>query len=134
MARPASTTKLLTAVAALHVLGPDHRFTTRAVLEGQGEQRRVVLVGGGDPYLLSKPDRRRDEPAYPARADLRTLARQRPPRARRPGRSGRAALGYDDSLFTGPEVNPHWEPSYVPDGVVAPITALWVDEGRPAAG
>ena len=35
-ARPASTTKLLTAIAALHVLGPDHRFTTQAVLQGQG--------------------------------------------------------------------------------------------------
>jgi D-alanyl-D-alanine carboxypeptidase/D-alanyl-D-alanine-endopeptidase (penicillin-binding protein 4) len=43
-------------------------------------------------------------------------------------------LGYDDSLFTGPAVNPAWEPDYVPDGVVSPITALWVDQGRPAEG
>ena len=131
-ARPASTTKLLTAIAALHVLGPDHRFTTQAVLQGQGKQRRVVLVGGGDPYLASKPAAK-DEPAYPARADLRTLARLTAAALADQG-IRRAALGYDDTLFTGPEVNPHWEPSYVPDGVVSPITALWADEGRPASG
>jgi len=131
-ARPASTTKLLTAVAALHVLGPDHRFTTQAVLQGQGQQRRVVLVGGGDPYLASKPAAK-DEPTYPGRADLRTLARLTAAALADQG-IRKAALGYDDTLFTGPEVNPHWEPSYVPDGVVSRITALWADEGRPASG
>jgi len=43
-------------------------------------------------------------------------------------------LAYDDSLFTGPAVNPTWEPGYVPDGVVSPISALWVDEGRDPVG
>src|SRR4051794_9396955 len=72
-ARPASTTKLLTATAALHVLGPAHRFATTTVLEGRGRHRTVVLVGGGDPYLASKPATKA-EAVYPARADLRTLA------------------------------------------------------------
>ena len=91
-----------------------------------------MLVGGGDPYLASKPAAK-DEPAYPARADLRTLARLTAAALADQG-IRRAALGYDDTLFTGPDVNPHWEPSYVPDGVVSPITALWADEGRPASG
>ncbi len=110
-ARPASTTKLLTAAAALHVLGPDHRFTTSVVLDGRGKQRRVVLVGGGDPFLASKPAAK-DEPAYPERADLRTLARQTARALSEQGRT-RVRLAYDDSLFTGPDVSPRWEPSYV---------------------
>ncbi len=131
-ALPASTTKLLTAAAALHVLGPDHRFTTKVVLEGHGKKRRLVLVGGGDPYLASKPAPK-DEPVYPHRADLRTLARTT---ARALAGQGvrRVRLAYDDSLFTGPQASPRWEKTYLPDGVVAPITALWADEGHPADG
>ncbi len=131
-ARPASTTKLLTATAALHVLGPEHRFTTRVVLEGTGKQRRLVLVGGGDPYLASKPAEK-DEPVYPHRADLRTLARKAASALEQQG-VRRVRLAYDDSLFTGPDGSPTWERSYLPDGVVAPIRALWVDEGRPPSG
>ena len=37
-------------------------------------------------------------------------------------------------MFTGPAENPEWRKSYVPDGVVSPITALWVDEGVDASG
>jgi D-alanyl-D-alanine carboxypeptidase/D-alanyl-D-alanine-endopeptidase (penicillin-binding protein 4) len=43
-------------------------------------------------------------------------------------------LGYDESLFTGPAASPHWEPDYLPDNVVSPISALWVDEGRERTG
>jgi serine-type D-Ala-D-Ala carboxypeptidase/endopeptidase (penicillin-binding protein 4) len=131
-ARPASTTKLLTATAALHVLGPAHRFATATVLEGRGQRRTVVLVGGGDPFLASKPPTK-DEQVYPLRADLRTLARQTV-RALRDQGVHRARLTYDDSLFTGSDGSPRWEPDYIPDGVVAPIRALWADEGRPADG
>lgn len=44
---PASTTKLLTAVAALQALGPDYRFTTRVVQSGS----TLTLVAGGDLML-----------------------------------------------------------------------------------
>jgi serine-type D-Ala-D-Ala carboxypeptidase/endopeptidase (penicillin-binding protein 4) len=121
---PASTMKMLTTVAALSALGPAHRFMTSVVATRHA--RRVVLVGGGDPLLARAP-----APAgtYPARADLTTLARATAAALRRAGRH-RIRLGYDASLFTGPAVNPRWEPSYVPDNVVSPISALWVDEGR----
>ncbi|MGH3305078.1 MAG: D-alanyl-D-alanine carboxypeptidase, partial [Streptosporangiaceae bacterium] len=48
---PASTNKLATAVAALKVLGPAARLTTR-VVTGAGSGA-VVLVGGGDPTLAA---------------------------------------------------------------------------------
>ncbi len=129
---PASTTKLLTTTAALAALGPDHVFTTRTVLSGQGASRRVTLVGGGDPYLASRPAAP-DDAAYPPRADVLTLARLTARELRARG-VRTVAIGYDDTLFSGPVASPDWEPGYLPDAVVAPITALWVDGGRPESG
>lgn len=57
--RGASTTKILTTVAALEALGPSHRMPT-TVLSGASSSQ-VVLRAGGDPLLTS--------------ADLRALAR-----------------------------------------------------------
>lgn len=122
---PASITKLLTTTAALATLGPDATFTTR-VVAGQ-RPRDLVLVGGGDPFLAAEPA---DRSAYPPRADVVTLARQ--VAAAVPTR--RVRLSYDASLFTGPADNPAWEPGYVPEGIVSPITSLWVDEGRSPTG
>lgn len=123
---PASTTKLLTAVAALSALGPGTTFDTSVVTGRPGE---VVLVGGGDPLLAASAD----PDAWPVRADLDSLA-VRTAEALRTQGVRRVRLRYDDSLFTGPAVNPRWEPSYVPDGVVTPISALWVDGGRDPVG
>ena len=126
---PASTLKMLTATAALEALGPDHRFVTKVVATPSSP--RITLVGGGDPLLgrdASDPDG-----TYPARADLDTLARATAKALNGLGRT-RVRLAYDASLFTGPSVNPRWEPSYVPDNVVSPISALWVDEGRDRRG
>lgn len=56
---PASSAKLATAVAALELLGPDHRFRTQVLATGPIEQGVVrgdlILKGGGDP-LLDIPD------------------------------------------------------------------------------
>jgi len=121
---PASTMKLLTTTAALQALGPEHRFATTVVLpRGRG---RVVLVGGGDPLLTSAPP---TDSSLPERADLDTLAAATARRLKAAGRT-RVRLGYDTTLFSGPAVNPRWEPSYVPDDVVNPVSPLWVDEGR----
>jgi D-alanyl-D-alanine carboxypeptidase/D-alanyl-D-alanine-endopeptidase (penicillin-binding protein 4) len=52
---PASTAKLATAVAALDVLGPEHRFRTellaRGTLDGDVLHGDLILRGGGDPLL-----------------------------------------------------------------------------------
>lgn len=125
---PASTLKLLTATAALERLGPDHRFTTRVVAGAR--PGRVVLIGGGDPFLERSPS---PNAAYPPRATLRALAVSTASALRQGGGargSGPVRLRFDDSLFSGPAASPRWEPSYLPDNVVSPITALWVDEGE----
>jgi len=127
---PASTTKVLTAAAALEALGPDHVFRTR-VMTG-ARKNRIVLVGGGDPYLASRPVAPDEErTTYPERADVVTLARRT---ARALGPGARVRLTYDDSLFTGPADNPRWRRDYVPDDIVSPITALWVDRGDDPSG
>jgi serine-type D-Ala-D-Ala carboxypeptidase/endopeptidase (penicillin-binding protein 4) len=119
---PASTLKLLTAVAALEVLRPETTFATRVVAAGR---RGIVLVGGGDPFLESK-----QHTEGPARHDasLQRLASLTAKKLRGGGVTA-VRLAYDTSLFTGPRVNPHWPRSYVPDDVVTPITALWADQG-----
>ncbi|RZU19912.1 D-alanyl-D-alanine carboxypeptidase/D-alanyl-D-alanine-endopeptidase (penicillin-binding protein 4) [Kribbella rubisoli] len=122
---PASTLKLLTTVSALATLGPDHTFTTKVVSAGKGS---IVLVGGGDPLLAVK-----QASDYPARATLQTLAASTAKALKAQGVT-RVTLGYDASLFTGPAVNANWEANYVPEGIAAPTTALWVNEGRLSPG
>lgn len=125
---PASTAKVLTATAALQTVGPATRFSTRVVAGPR--PRDLVLVGGGDPYLASKPA----EPGtWPERADVRTLARLTAD-ALAAQNVTRVRLGYDSSLFTGPAENPRWRADYIVDEIVAPITALAVDGGRDQTG
>ncbi|GAA1798375.1 hypothetical protein GCM10009795_049830 [Nocardioides hankookensis] len=119
---PASTLKLLTSAAALETMGANHTFATTVVTAGP---RGIVLVGGGDPLLSSTRPARDD---YPRPADVVTLARATAAQLRASGTT-RVRLGYDATLFTGPDVSPHWPASYVPDDVAAPIQSLWVDEG-----
>ncbi|MGL5825312.1 MAG: D-alanyl-D-alanine carboxypeptidase/D-alanyl-D-alanine endopeptidase [Nocardioides sp.] len=152
--RPASTMKVLTAIAALDALGPEHTFETRVALvggsatpppgdgtgpgsvgpdsvgpggvgAGKGGPSTLVLIGGGDPLLASQPSR--DD--YPVRADLGALARRTATALTTAG-IGQVRLRYDDSLFAGPVGSPTWPEDYLRDDIVAPITALWVDEGR----
>src|SRR4051794_39427668 len=114
---PASTTKLLTAIAALDTIGPDATMTTTVVRSG----RTLYLVGGGDVTLAAE-----DRGVYPAPATLAQLA----------ARTASAVAGtrfrvrYDDTLWRGPKTAAGWPPSYVSGGNVAPLSALEVDEAR----
>ena len=119
---PASTMKLLTSTAALHVLGPDHRFTT-SVLRRDNE---IFLRGGGDPMLTAKRSK-----SYPTRASLADLADQV---AKALGRGQKVRLAYDASLFSGPTTSPTWPPGYLGGGVVPRISALWDDEAHIGGG
>jgi serine-type D-Ala-D-Ala carboxypeptidase/endopeptidase (penicillin-binding protein 4) len=121
---PASTAKLAAAVAALDVLGPDARFTTRVVTGGSASS--IVLVGGGDPTLAAG-----HPPAsnYPQPATLASLAARTARELRAKGIRA-VRLGYDTSLFTGPLMAPGWPSAYVTTGNVTPISPLEVDQGR----
>jgi D-alanyl-D-alanine carboxypeptidase/D-alanyl-D-alanine-endopeptidase (penicillin-binding protein 4) len=66
----ASSLKVLTAAAALDVLGPDFRASTRVV--AGAEPGTVVLVGGGDLTLTRLPSGQ--EPVYAGAAHLDDLA------------------------------------------------------------
>ncbi|WP_434581813.1 D-alanyl-D-alanine carboxypeptidase/D-alanyl-D-alanine endopeptidase [Carbonactinospora thermoautotrophica] len=124
---PASSAKVLTAVAALRVLGPDRTLPTRVV---QGPTRdQITLVGGGDPSLTAQP---KPETPYPAPARLPDRAAATAARLREAGVSA-VRLTYDDSLFTGPQVSPEWDDGYTVANV-APVTALMVDQGRRQPG
>lgn len=119
---PASTTKILTAFAVLSTLDPQQRFVTSVVRSGD----QLVLVGGGDPYLMSKPPK--ESESYTAvQANLRALARRTAAALRGQGVTA-VRVGYDASLFSGPPLSPAWEESYVTERIVTPISALWADQ------
>jgi D-alanyl-D-alanine carboxypeptidase/D-alanyl-D-alanine-endopeptidase (penicillin-binding protein 4) len=104
---PASTVKIVTAVAALDALGGDHRLATTTVWD-EAEQR-VILVGGGDPTVTA------DDLAGLADRTAAALAERGVDAAR---------IAYDDALY--PTEN-H------PIGVntnIALITPLQLNEGR----
>jgi serine-type D-Ala-D-Ala carboxypeptidase/endopeptidase (penicillin-binding protein 4) len=48
---PASTIKLITSLAALEILGPDYRFSTRLFLD---KDSNLHILGSGDPFLVSE--------------------------------------------------------------------------------
>jgi len=121
---PASTTKVVTAVAALTTLGSDTRLATRVVY-GRSKNA-IVLVGGGDPTLAGP---RATKHPYPRPASLGMLAVYTA-RALKAAGVTKVTLSYDDSLFTGPRTAEGWKPNYVPEGTVAPVTALMHDGGR----
>lgn len=124
---PASTMKLLTTVTVLETLGPEHRFATKVVRSGSS----IILVGGGDPLLVTK--RQGNSLDFPTRASLQDLAVSTAKALRAEGVSS-VTLGYDATLFTGPAANAKWEPKYLTEGIASRTSALWVNGGRIAPG
>ncbi|ANC32524.1 D-alanyl-D-alanine carboxypeptidase/D-alanyl-D-alanine-endopeptidase [Isoptericola dokdonensis] len=120
---PASTQKILTAVAAHVRPGGEVTLPTRAMLEGD---TRVVLVGGGDMMLAAGAG---DPDAVNGRAGLGDLAAQVAAQITLSG-TDTVTLAVDDTLFTGPAVAPTVRANDVTDGYVAPVAALAVDVAR----
>ena len=124
---PASTLKIMTAIASLDALGAEHTFTTSVVSTAQDQ---IVLVGGGDPLLASTDD------SYSAAStiDLPTTADLAAKTAAALQARGvtQVSVGYDDSLFAGDVWHPDWAEG--DREFVAPIGALSLDEGADVAG
>lgn len=120
---PASSLKVLSALVAVDVLGPDRTFATTSFLTPDGGT--VVLRGGGDPLLAGarRPD------AHPQPPSLEDLAERTATALRGKGVAS-VALAYDASLFAGPAWNPIWPDIFARS--VAPITALTADHARPS--
>jgi D-alanyl-D-alanine carboxypeptidase/D-alanyl-D-alanine-endopeptidase (penicillin-binding protein 4) len=126
-ATPASTVKVLTAVAALSVLGAQDRLATQ-VVAGAGDE--IVLVGGGDMLVASG----RGTPSQVVgHAGLADLADETAAALRAAGRTA-VALTLDDTLFTGPRLAATWKPADLTNGFVAPVAPLALENGRALAG
>lgn len=125
--RTASVMKVLTAAAALDVLGPDYRATT-TVVKG-AEPGSAVLVGGGDVTLSRTPSG--DETVYPGAAHLDDLAAQvQAAWAADPANPPLTKLILDASYFGGDEYQASWDTVERDDGYMSNITALQVDGDR----
>ena len=119
---PASTTKLLTAAAALLALGPDGRLATTTRQAGH----TVYLVGGGDPTLV-RSAASYVAPAYPQPATMSELARHTAAALRG---TKRVRLRLDASAWSGATAARGWKPIYITEGDITPPSALELDEGR----
>ncbi|MFI5531386.1 D-alanyl-D-alanine carboxypeptidase/D-alanyl-D-alanine-endopeptidase [Kitasatospora sp. NPDC051853] len=126
-ATPASTTKLLTAVAALQLVPGDTRLSTR-VVQGSAPDE-IVLVGGGDPTLSTLPQADVRVGGMPvdedtAPATLADLA-QRTAAALKTAGVGSVKIGFDTSLYTGPIRHAEHDGTNIAD-----VTPLMVDEAK----
>jgi serine-type D-Ala-D-Ala carboxypeptidase/endopeptidase (penicillin-binding protein 4) len=131
---PASTQKLLVAVAALQRLGADYRFETTAVAPAppaaDGSVDAVWLVGAGDP-LLATPEYAAYLASQPRSAGttLTPLSALVDQLAADGVRSVRNGVHGDDSRYDGPRWLPGWKPIYRDEADISPLSALTVNSG-----
>ncbi len=122
--QPASTIKVLTTAAALLTLDRDARLTTTVAAADQTRMPGVVvLVGGGDPILSAAPPG--EKSWYRGSARIADLADQ----VRKSGITA-TAVQVDNSLFTGPDMAPGWDPADIGGGDISPIQSVMLDAGR----
>ncbi len=127
---PASALKVLTAQAAVIILGPTTRFDT--TVKGTLDRSRGVvngaltLVGGGDPLLVTRDYNDSLEFGLKSSTSIEALA---------DGivgagvRSIPGGIAIDDSVIDHAREVAGWEPGYVQSGQVGRIGGLMVNDG-----
>lgn len=126
---PASTAKVLTAVALAHATDLTARFTTKVVLldDGSAGVTRVALIAGGDNLLA--PDR--GEPGeVVGQAGLGDLARATADRLQQRGAAAPVRVVLDDTFAAGPPLAPGWHPADVALGLTGPVAMLGLATDR----
>ncbi len=124
---PASTLKLLTATTAIDHLGADHRFTTRAFIDEDGD---LDIVGAGDP-LLATPEHIAYEHAQPrfAKAPFTPLSQLADAIVAAGVHHVSGSIAVDDHLHETLRFLPVWKPVYATEGDIGSLGALTVDGG-----
>lgn len=126
---PASTLKLLTATAALDVLGPDHRYRTSVVGPAPADgvvRGDLTLVGGGDPLLASPDYVARYERQPQVHTDLDRLAAGLVEAGVR--RVEGSVVG-DESRYDRQRSVAGWPVRYLDQNQIGPLSALSVNDG-----
>ena len=121
---PASTTKLLTAIAAVSTLGPDATLAT--VARYDPDRTEVSLVAGGDMLLAADAGTGDGAVGYAGLGDLADQVA-----------SALAARGItavnvsvDTSQFPGPAYPSEWPAYALSSGYAAPVQGLAINVGR----
>ncbi len=119
---PASNVKLITTAAALQTLGPDYRFGTYLMTNGEVEDGvlhgDLILYGTGDPGISSRFHFRRDEAFHRLVDQLDSLGI----------REVRGDLVADASFLPGPQRPEGWDPRDLNDHFTAAVSALSFNE------
>lgn len=126
---PASNTKILTTVAAVHTLGPDFRLVTQAKFDPSTGV--VTLVGGGDMMLAEGRGHLGEGPTANGWAGMADLADEAVEALTAAGFS-QVTVMVDDTAFPGPAIPAAWPDYVIPQGYGAPVTGLAVNVGRRA--
>lgn len=128
---PASNTKVVTAAAALALLDPAERLTTRFVTDGAPTDGNTIegnlyMIGGGDPllstsqYLAQLPNGRQPSTDMAAVADQIVATGVR--------RITGSVVG-DESRYDTARTPASWPQRYLTQGQAGPLSALMVDDG-----
>lgn len=120
---PASTTKVLTATAAIASAGADHRFVTRVVDGTEGE---IVLVAGGDLTLAAGAG---DPDAVIGHAGLGDLAEATAAELIERGTTT-VSVGLDVGYYAGPDMAPRWDDIDLGTGDAMHMAPIAIDIGR----
>ena len=119
---PASNIKLITTAAALETLGPEYRFVTYLMTNGEVEDGvlhgDLILYGTGDPGISSRFHLRRDEAFHGLVDQLDSLGI----------REVRGDLVADASFLPGPQRPEGWDPRDLNDHFTAAVSALSFNE------